>query len=177
MIYKIPCPTKTNGIRLFKTGDHQLAIEYQRGEPHVGPMAYDSALGKSAHTVTFKPKRKAYGSDAIPPDTGIYRSKGAMKPRGSMNINDEDPDEGGGDEIVTKLMTYLNDKLTPEQLNAVAAIIGDISDDEEEGDTSGERRDYAQASDRGLRERQERQAALDADFNRMFPSASKLKLR
>jgi hypothetical protein len=176
MIYKIPCPTKTNGIRLFKTGN-QIAVEYQSGEPHVGPMAYDSALGKSGHTVTFKPKRKAYGRDDLPRGTGIQWSKSKMAPRGSMNINDQDPDEDDGDEVVTKLMSYLNDKLTPEQLSSVAAILGGSIDDDEDGDTSGERRDYAQASDRGLRGRQERQVALDKDFDRMFPSAKLLKLR
>jgi hypothetical protein len=95
MIYKVPCPTRTNGIRLLKMGD-QIAIEYERGEPHVGPMAYDSALGKSGHTVTFRPKRKV-GYDEMP--------KAGQSPLDASD--DADPDDIS--ETISNLMSYLND--------------------------------------------------------------------
>lgn len=199
MIYKIPCPTKTNGIRLFKTGDHQLAIEYQRGEPHVEPMAYDSALGKSGHTITFRPPsthpdtqrivadaqrklRQVYGRDDLPSGTGIRRSKSEMKPRGSANINDEDPDDDEDDDntqaIVGKLMASLKDVgLETEDLERVAAILNGA--DPEDADDG--RRDAADRRRRRLAADAARYrlptAAEDAEFYRMFPGARSLKLR
>jgi hypothetical protein len=181
MFYKVPMPTKTNGVKLHTLPNNQIVVEYERGEPHVGPLAYDSSCGILSRNVTFQKPRKD-ARDALPPDTGIQRSKGAMQPRGSMNINDEDPDEdgGGGDEIATKLMSYLNDKLTPEQLSSVAAILG--SGDDPPDSDAGEPR---QAIDRRREVRLARDAARrrpmsaeqDAEFLRMFPNAGRLLLR
>jgi hypothetical protein len=196
MIYKVPCPTRTNGIRLFKEGN-QIAVEYTRGESHV-TMAYDSVLGKSAHTVAFREPplhpdtqrivadaqrklRHVYGRDDMPNGTGISRSEGKMAPRGSANINDQDPDDDEDDDnsqaVVGKAMAFLKDLISEEDLERVAAILG--GGDEEDADDArkhaADRR--RQASDRGLVGRQERQAALDADFDRLFPTARLLKLR
>jgi hypothetical protein len=47
MIYKVPMPNGTNGVKLFTLPNQQIGVEYQRGEPKVGAMAYDSAHGLS----------------------------------------------------------------------------------------------------------------------------------
>jgi hypothetical protein len=171
MMYKVPMPTKHNGVKLYTLKNQQIGIEYPAGEPNV-TMAFDSALGRPTKTVTFR--RKVYGRDDLPVGTGISRSEGQMNPRGSTTINDQDPDEDEGDEIVTKLMSYLNDKLTPEQLSSVAAILG--SGDGPDGETNGEPQ-YRQASDRGLAGREARRRAEDADFERLFPDALKILQR
>jgi hypothetical protein len=36
MIYKVPMPTKANGVRLHTLPNDQIGIEYTIGEPHVG---------------------------------------------------------------------------------------------------------------------------------------------
>jgi hypothetical protein len=182
MIYKVPCPTNSNGIRLFKEGN-QIAIQYEKGAPHIGPMALDSALGKPTRTVTFQKSR--YGRDDLPKGTGISRSKSEMAPGGSANINDEDPDADSSDEVVTKLMAYLNDKLTTEQLNGVAAILGSGDDDAPDLDAGEPRRQAsdhrfdrverarlaADQANRDYRRMTAPTAAENAEFDRMFPGA------
>jgi hypothetical protein len=135
MFYKVPCPTNTNGIRLFREGQ-QVVVEYQTGEPHVGSMAYDSALGSMARNVTLRrarpdldriiaeAKRKVYGHDGLPPSTGV---RGATQERGSRmgpinanesprlrNVEDDGSNEGASpddddknDAIVGKLVSFL----------------------------------------------------------------------
>jgi hypothetical protein len=150
MIYKVPCPTRTNGVRLFKVGD-QIAVEYEKGEPYVGKMAFDSALGSMARDVTIRPKRKV-GYDEMP--------KAGQPPLDASD--DADPDDIS--ETISNLMSYLNDKLTPEQLNAVSAILGGADDDGPDLD-AGER----QATDR---RRVARLAADQARHRPMEPIAS-----
>jgi hypothetical protein len=175
MIYKVPCPTNTNGIKLLKMGD-QIAVEYQTGEPNV-TMSYDSVLGKSAHTVSFKPKRKAYGRDDLPSGTGIARSKSEMSPRGSTTINDEEEDDDNSQAVVGKVMAFLKDLISDEDLERVAAILGGA--DEEDADDG--RRDAADRRRRRLAGDAARYRlptpAEDAEFNALFPSARLLKLR
>jgi hypothetical protein len=200
MMYKVPMPSRSNGVKLHTIGDHQIGIEYTVGEPHVGKLAYDSSCGILSKNVEFRRPHKYYadivaaavrqvdGRDALPPGTGIERSKSEMKPRGSANINDEDPDADNSDEIVTKLMSYLNDKLTPEQLNAVATILGSADDDAPDLD-AGEPRRQASDSDRAIDRRRMARLAADAarhrpmsdadeaEFLRMFPHANRLLQR
>jgi hypothetical protein len=56
MLYRIPKPTKTNGVKIRMLGDHEIGVEYQKGEPHVGKMAYDSACGLTSK-ITFRQAR------------------------------------------------------------------------------------------------------------------------
>jgi hypothetical protein len=191
MMYKVPMPSRTNGVKLHTFGDHQIGIEYETGEPHVGPMAYDSSCGILSRNVTFRRKRpdldkiiadarRKVARDGLPRGTGISRSEGAMEPRGSMNINDEDPDDDDGGEIVTKLMSYLQDKLSPEQLSSVAAILSS-ADDAPDLD-AGEPR---QATDRRRASRlaadAERTRPMSArenrEFDDLFPAAKRILIR
>jgi hypothetical protein len=157
---------------LFKEGN-QIAIEYQKGAPHVSPMAYDSKLGKLGHTVTFEPKRKV-ARDAMP-RPGIQHSRDIMNEdpldnravRRGIGYTDDDNDDDG-DEIVTKLMSYLNDKLTPEQLSSVAAILG--AADAPDSDV-GEPRSYAADSDRATDRRRTARLAADAARSRPMSAA------
>jgi hypothetical protein len=191
MLYRVPMPTKTNGVKLHTLPNNQIVVEYERGEPHVGPLAYDSSCGILSRNVTFRQPsmhpdtqrivadaqrklRQVHGRDDLPKGTGISRSEGKMEPRGSMNINDEDPDEDGGDAIATKLMSYLQDKLSPEQLSSVAAILSS-ADDPTDSD-AGEPR-QAGDRDRGLARRNAQRVAQDAEFGRLFPGALKILRR
>jgi hypothetical protein len=184
MIYKVPCPTRTNGVRLLKEGN-QICVQYETGTPHVGGMAYDSALGAMARNVTIQPKARRklrLGSDAFPRPF-MSRKKDMQKPLDAPDIADDDEDDDDTDAIVTKLMSYLNDKLTPEQLSSVAAILGSGDDDAPDSD-AGEPRNY-QAADR------RRAARLAADvarqrpptpaenqeFDRLFPGAKSILRR
>jgi hypothetical protein len=47
MMYKVPMPTRTNGVRLYTLPNQQIGISYGRGSPQIGPMAYDSKTGLS----------------------------------------------------------------------------------------------------------------------------------
>jgi hypothetical protein len=172
MIYKVPMPNRTNGVKLHTIGDHQIGIEYETGEPHVGKMAYDSSCGILSRNVTFGKPRLA--RDDLPSGTGISRSQGEMKPRGQTSINDEDLDDGDADAIATKLMSYLQDKLSPEQLSSVAAILssGDDPPDSDAGEPQ-----QASDRDRGLARRNAQRVAMDADFGRLFPGALKILRR
>jgi hypothetical protein len=50
-------PTGTNGVKLYTLANQQIGIEYERGEPHVGPLAYDSKYGLS-RDIEFKSHNK-----------------------------------------------------------------------------------------------------------------------
>jgi hypothetical protein len=63
MMYKVPMPTGANGVRLYSLKNQQVGIEYTKGEPHVGKMAFDSALGTMARSVTFRPARPPPATD------------------------------------------------------------------------------------------------------------------
>jgi hypothetical protein len=181
MIYKVPCPTKTNGVRLLKVGE-QIHVEYQTGESYVGGMAYDSALGSMARDVTIRPKTQRklrLGSDAFPRPF-MNRSKDMQKPLDAPDIGDDDEDNDDTDAVVGRLMSYLNDKLTPEQLSSVAAILG--SADAPDSD-AGEPRTQATDRRRAVRlaadaERQRPMTRTEeAEFDRMFPTAKLVQFR
>jgi hypothetical protein len=146
MIYRVPCPTTTNGVRLLKEG-HQILVEYQKGaEPHVGGMAYDSALGTHTRTVTIRPKRPDF--DRIIADAKRKALAYDMLPRaGKPPIVDDDNDADNTDaeEIVRNLLSYLEDKLTPQQLEDVTMILS--SGDGSDLDTSGAPARQSQATD------------------------------
>jgi hypothetical protein len=182
IIYKVPCPTKTNGVSLLKVGE-QIHVQYQTGEAHVGGMAFDSALGSMARNVTIQPKARRklrLGADAFPRPF-MNRSKDMQKPLDSPDIADDDEDDDGTDAIVTKLMSYLNDKLTPEQLSSVAAILSS-ADDAPDSD-AGEPR--TQATDRRRVARLASDAAYqrpptaaeNAEFDALFPGAKSILRR
>jgi hypothetical protein len=92
MLYKIPMPTRTNGVKLFTLPNQQIGVEYQRGEPQVGAMAYDSARSLS-RDVSF----------------------GSGTPEGSGGVSDE---------IIDKLLEFLEDNLPPQMMEAVQTILG-----------------------------------------------------
>jgi hypothetical protein len=182
MMYRVPMPTKANGVKIMMLGDHEVGIQYTTGKPHIGKMAFDSAYGITSK-ITFRRPSRYYDAivadavrqvdaqDALPPDTGIQRSKGAMKPRNARDNDDDDDTYADPQEVAGKVMSYLKDLISPEDLEAVNGLLmGTEEDEAHEG-----RRDAAdRARDRGLAGRQARRQAMDADFAAKFPGALKI---
>jgi hypothetical protein len=143
MIYKVPCPTKTNGVRLMRIGE-QIAVEYQTGEPYVGGMAYDSALGSVARDVTIRrrrpdldrivadAKRKVYGRDALPNvgygphSPGVAFNFKALAGGDDMNDDNDDTDAA-----MAKVLEFLEPIVSPDDLEIVQALLCGAADVEE----------------------------------------------
>jgi hypothetical protein len=185
MMYRVPRPSRSNGVKLHTIGDHEIGIEYTEGEPVVGKLAYDSAYGITSK-ITFKPRRdyaaivadavrRVDAEDAAMPKAGkppIGNSKMQATP---IQYDDE------ASEVISNLMSYLEDKLTPEQLEGVTSILssGDAPDND-----SGEPHNY-QATDRrtrrpaawGAHDQARRRPMTDrneAAYLKMFPNAGRL---
>jgi hypothetical protein len=173
MIYKIPCPTKTNGVRLFKEGN-QISIEYQRGEPHV-TMAYDSVSGKAAHTLSIRRPdidkiiadavREVDAQDAMP-KAGINRS---------MDMKNDDTDN---DAALGKILEFLENIVSPDDLEIVQALWGGAADvDEAREQQAVARRDDDRRSGRQAADAARRRGmsdAAEASYLRMFPNSGRL---
>jgi hypothetical protein len=185
MMYKVPRPTRSNGVKIHTIGDHEIGIEYTMGEPHVGKMAYDSSCGIMAKNITFRRPdidriirdavRQVYGKDAMP-KAGINRSMDNMK-TDTMEYDDD------ATKVLSNLMDYLEDKLTPEQVEDVTQILSGL-DGETDGDRTGEKREpvgdrrgrrpgaYG-ADDRAFR-RREMSPVTEREYSALFPNAGRL---
>jgi hypothetical protein len=182
MIYKVPMPTKANGVRLHTLPNDQIAIEYTVGEPHVGKLAYDSSCGIMSRNVTFRRSRPDYAAivaDAVRqvdqedamPKAGINRSMD-MKTDSNLEYDDD------ASEVLSKLMDFLQDKLGPDEMDVVSQILssGDGETDAdrigEKTDPVGDRRGRRQAADAARRRTMS--DAAEASYLRMFPQANRL---
>lgn len=67
-MYKVPMPSSTNGVRLFKLPGSQIGIEYERGSPQLGAMAYDSVQGVTRE-VSFVGGAPAGGNAGVSDET------------------------------------------------------------------------------------------------------------
>jgi hypothetical protein len=92
VMYRVPMPNGTNGVRLYTLPGQQIGIEYQRGKPQVGGLAYDSKHGL-ARDVSF--------------DAGENGMAGGIS-----------------DEIVERLLEFLETQLPPDAVEAVQTILG-----------------------------------------------------
>ena len=54
MMYKIPMPDNASGVKFYRLGGKQMALEYETGEPHVSKMAFDGALGTATRNITIR---------------------------------------------------------------------------------------------------------------------------
>jgi hypothetical protein len=179
MIYKIPMPTRTNGVKIFKLPGEQIGIEYQTGEPHVGKMAYDSQCGILAKNITFRRPRQYY-ADIVA--DAVRQVDAALPKAGKPPIRSNDMDtmeyDDDASKVLSNLMDFLEDKLTPEQLDAVNQILasGDGETDAdrigEKSEPVGDRRGRRQAAD-AARRRGMSQSTQDA-YLKMFPQANRL---
>jgi hypothetical protein len=183
MLYKFPMPTRHSRVKLYALPDQQLGIEV--GRPPAATMAYDAELARG-RTVTIRcpdidriirnAVKQVDAQDALPRPF-MSRSKDMQKPLDAPDITDDDNDEDNTDAIVGKLMVFLKDLISPEDLERAAAILGGgDEDDADEARKDASDRARRQASDRGLAGREARRRAEDADFERLFPTA-KLVLR
>jgi hypothetical protein len=160
-------------------------VEYQKGnEVQVSQMALDSALGTASRTVSIRRKRpdldriirdarrKVYGNDAMP--------RAGVPP--ITDDDDDDDDNTDAEEIVGKLLDFLTDKLSPDDLEGVKSILtsgdGPDSDAGEQQATDrraarlavdAQRRQMAEDRGRPLSERAEREAL------EMFPHWNRLQ--
>ena len=99
-------------------------------------------------------------------------------------VEDSSNDDIDFEAVAGKVMVYLKDIVTTEQLDAVQAILGGV-EPEDADEVAGEAKKEAsardrarrQASDRGLAGREARRLAQDAEFDRLFPTAKSLLRR
>jgi hypothetical protein len=96
-----------------------------------------------------------------------------------MEADTMDDNDADTSEIVSKLLGYLENFLTPEQIEEVNSILGGGEPPVEEfnPDTSGERR-QPQAADSQRRRRMyaaPRDGRFDAAYLKMFPDSNRLK--
>jgi hypothetical protein len=183
MMYKIPMPTKANGVKIKMLGDHEIGIEYTEGVPHVGKMAYDSAYGITSK-ITFRRARPDYAAIVDDAVRQVAAQDDAMPKAGKPPIGNSKMQatpiqyDDEASEVISNLMDYLEDKLTQEQLEGVVSILssGDAPDND-----SGEPRNCG-ATDRRRAARQAADAARrrplsdrdEAAYLRMFPNAGRL---
>jgi hypothetical protein len=121
MMYKIPQPNGSNGVKIYTLKNQQIGIEYQSGEPHVGKLAFDSALGSMARDITIRPRRPDL--DRIVAAAKRKLGYDAMPRAGMPPIDDDNDDNTDGDAIVAKLMAFLKGCLTPGDLEDVQSIL------------------------------------------------------
>jgi hypothetical protein len=146
MMYKIPQPNGSNGVKIYTLKNQQIGIEYQSGEPHVGKLAFDSALGSMAREcprqhgpgvpsaawpgsalgsmaqdITIRPRRPDL--DRIVAAAKRKLGYDAMPRAGMPPIDDDNDDNTDGDAIVAKLMAFLKGCLTPGDLEDVQSIL------------------------------------------------------
>jgi hypothetical protein len=164
MMYRVPRPSRSNGVKLHTIGDHEIGIEYTVGEPHLGKMAYDSSCGIMSRNITFVAR------DAAMPKAG-------KSPIGSNKVKADTMEyDDDASKVIGQLMDYLEDKLTPEQLEGVTMILssgeGPPSDTVGEPPQGTDRRARAWgADDRAIRPMSERN---EAAYLQLFPNAGRL---
>jgi hypothetical protein len=182
MMYKIPMPDGASGVKLYRLGGKQMALEYETGEVHVSKMAFDGALGTTARTVTIRrPDIDAIIADAVRqvdaamPKAGINRSMD-MK-TDTMEYDDD------ASKVISTLMDYLAEYLDQDQMDAVTKILssGDGETDADRigeksdpvGDRRGRRPTAYGADDRALR-RRPMSAVTEREYSALFPNAGRL---
>jgi hypothetical protein len=179
MMYRVPRPSRSNGVKLHTIGDHEIGIEYTIGEPHVGKLAYDSSCGIMSRNISFRrPDIDKIIADAVRqvdaemPRAGIKRNMD-MKNDDNLQYDDE------ATEVISKLMDFLEDKLTPEQMDAVTQILA-TGDGETDGDRIGEKRSEPVGDRRGRRQasdsasRRGMSAVTERAYSEMFPNQGRL---
>jgi hypothetical protein len=111
MLYKFPMPSKHNGVGLYVLPNQQLGIEV--GRPRDGTMAYDAELATGRAVTISRP-----GIDDEMPKAG-------KPPIGSNKVKADTMEyDDDATKVISTLMDYLEDKLTPEQLQGVRTILG-----------------------------------------------------
>jgi hypothetical protein len=180
MMYKIPMPTKANGVKLYTLPNQQIGVEYQKGVPEVGRLAFDSVHGASRTLSIRRPEidriiadavRKVAAQDDAMPKAGkppIGNSKMQATP---IQYDDE------ASEVISNLMSYLEDKLTPEQLEGVISILssGDAPDNDA-GERQTQAADRRRAARLGADQARRRPMSQrdEAEFMAMFPHVNRL---
>jgi hypothetical protein len=184
MMYKVPRPSRSNGVKIHTIGDHEIGIEYTIGEPHVGKMAYDSSCGIMSRNISFRrPDIEKIVADAVRqvdredamPKAGINKSMD-MK-TDTMEYDDD------ASKILSTLLDYLEKYLDPDQMAAVNQILasGDGETDadrigeksEPVGDRRARRPGAFGADDRTLR-RRAMSAVTEREYSEMFPNQGRL---
>jgi hypothetical protein len=176
MMYKIPMLTRTNGVRLFRLPNEQMAIEYQKGEPHVGGMAFDSALGSMARTVTIRPKRPDL--DRIVADAKRKALAYDVLPRAGVPPIEDDADNDDTGAAMAKVLEFLENIVSPDDLEIVQALLCGAADVEEAREQQAlarrelDRRTPRQAADQARR--RPMSGATEDAYLQLFPNANRL---
>ena len=138
MLYKFPMPTRASGVKLYALPDQTLGIEV--GRARNATMAYDHELAKGRTVTIGRPDIDEIIADAV----RQVAAEDAMPKAGKspLRSNDMKPDtmeyDDDASKVLSTLMDYLEDKLTPEQLDAVNQILAS-GDGETDADRIGEK--------------------------------------
>jgi hypothetical protein len=108
MMSEFQCRADQMGVRIHTLGDHEIDVEYTTGEP-LGKMAYDSQCGIMSQNITFR--RPLARDDAMPK---------AGKPR-ILDVANNDDDNT--DAAIGKVLEFLENIISPDDLEIVQALI------------------------------------------------------
>jgi hypothetical protein len=198
MMYKVPMPTRANGVKLHTLPNEQIAIEYTQGKLHVGPMAYDSSCGIMSRNITFRKPRQYYEAivaDAVRQVDAQDAFPKAGKPRSLDMSNEEGDGDTDADAAMAKVMDFLENIISPDDLEIVQHLFGGADDVHEARERQAvarrddDRRSGGPAADQATDRRRAARLTADkarrrpmtdeaeAEFLKMFPDANRLLLR
>jgi hypothetical protein len=167
MLYKIPLPTRSNGVKILKLNDHQIGVEYTRGEPVIGKMAFDSQCGIMSRNITFVAR-----DDAMP--------KAGKPPIGNNDMAKTDDDysnysDSNSEGTVAKVIAFLTDLISSDDLEIVHGLLSGADQDEaaEAQHQATDRRRVARlAADQARR--RPMSSATEREYSELFPQAGRL---
>jgi hypothetical protein len=179
MLYKFPMPSRHSGVKLYALPNQQLGIEVAR--PRNATMAYDSELATGRAVTISRPDIEKIVADAVRQvDADMPRA--GKPPIGNSDMKTDTMEyDDDASKVLSNLMDFLEDKLTPEQLDAVTQILAS-GDGETDADRIGEKREPVGEDRRGRRgaygadaaRRRSMSAATEQEYSALFPNQGRL---
>jgi hypothetical protein len=173
MMYKVPMPTKHNGIKIYTLPNQQLGIEYPDSVVPKVTMALDAAHG-ATRNVTFVAR------DAMP-----------IAGQSPLKGKDMDPDTTDTDAALANVIEFLQDIISPNDLEIVQLLFGGADDVDAARETQAQgRRDddrrspsaadqarrhrFAVDAQRAQLQRRPMSSSVEQDYMKLFPQANRL---
>lgn len=175
MLYKFPMPTRASGVKLYALPNQQLGIEV--GRARNATMAYDHELAKGRAVTISRPDfekivvdavRQVAAEDAMP-KAGIKRS---------MDMKNDDNGSDNDDAALGKILEFLENIVSPDDLEIVTALFCGAADVEEAREAQAvarrddDRRSGRQAADAARRRGMS--PSTEDTYLRLFPNSGRL---
>jgi hypothetical protein len=178
MMYRVPRPSRSNGVKIHTIGDHEIGIEYTVGEPHVGKMAYDSSCGIMSRNISFRrPDIEKIVADAVRQvDREDAMPRAGKSPIRSLDMASNDDDDTSA--ALGRVLEFLENIVSPDDLEIVQALFCGAADVDEAREAQAvarrddDRQTGRQAAD-AARRRPMSQSTEDV-YARMFPNQGRL---